>query len=61
MGNIDPFLNFKKIFKKRKEIKKFRKIADKEIAVFFVSDHWKVIKRCIGDNLKFTSSFSKRN
>jgi len=61
MGNIDPFLNFKKIFKKRKEIKKFRKITDKEIVTFFVSDHWKVIKRCIGANLKFNSSLLKRN
>ena len=61
MGNIDPFLNFKKILKKRKEIKKFRKNTDKEIVVFFVSDHWKVIKRCIGSNLKFNTFLSKRN
>jgi len=61
MGNIDPFLNFKKIFKKRKEIKKFRKITDKEIVTFFVSDHWKVIKRCIGGNLNFNRSLLKRN
>jgi hypothetical protein len=61
MGNIDPFLNFKKILKKRKEIKKFRKNTDKEIVVLFVSDHWKVIKRCIGSNLKFNTFLSKRN
>jgi len=51
MGNMDPFLNFNKILKKRKEIKKFRKVRDKEILCFFVKDHWKVIKRCVGDNL----------
>ena len=61
MGNINPFLNFKKILNKRKEIKKFRKITDKEIVIFFVSDHWKVIKRCIGSNLKFNIFSSKRN
>ena len=53
MGNIDPFLNLNKILQKRKEIKKFRKIRDKEILPFFVTDHWKVIKRCIGDNYTF--------
>ena len=48
LGNLYPFLHPKMLWKKRKEVERIRKIPDNDMKYLLTTNHFSVIKMCIG-------------